>query len=91
VLEDRIDSRLQGDAELSADEPPQGLADRWKMNKREMEASVFDSVADQIEAGLLKISGASSADEAIDRLRGRANGCREGTDRMKRKPLRSVG
>jgi hypothetical protein len=89
VLEDRIDSRLQADPDLSADEPPQGLADRWKMNKREMEASTFDSIADQIEAGLLKIRGLKS-DEVIDRLRGRADGCREGTDRMKRKPLRSM-
>lgn len=89
MLEDRIDSRLQADPDLSADEPPQGLADRWKMNKREMEASTFDSIADQIEAGLLKIRGLTS-DEVIDRLRGRADGCREGTDRMKRKPLRSM-
>jgi hypothetical protein len=89
VLEDRIDSRLQADPDLNADEPPQGLADRWKMNKREMEASTFDSIADQIEAGLLKIRGLKEG-EVIDRLRGRANGCREGTDRMKRKPLRAM-
>jgi hypothetical protein len=89
VLEDRIDSRLQADADLSVDEPPQGLADRWKMNRREMEAAVFDNIADQIEAGLLKVRGVKKAD-VVDRLRGRADGTREGTDRMKRRPLRSL-
>lgn len=87
MLEDRIDSRLQADPDLNADEPPQGLADRWKMNKREMEAAVFDSIADQIEAGLLKIRGAKK-DDVADRLRTRADGCREGTDRMKRRHIR---
>lgn len=90
MLEDRIDSRLQADSDLSAEEPPQGLADRWKMNKREMEAAVFDSIADQIEKGLLKIRGAADADDVVDRLRGRANGTREGTDRMKRRRPRAI-
>jgi len=89
VLEDRIDSRLQADPDLNADEPPQGLADRWKMNRRQMEAAVFDSVADQIEAGLLKIRGAKK-DDVVERLRGRADGTREGTDRLKRRPMRSL-
>lgn len=81
MLEDRIDPRLQAD---EPGEPPSGLADRWKMNRREREAAVFDDVADQIEEGLLRVSGVDPAD-VVERLRTRAEKTRDGKDRMRRR------
>ena len=82
MIEDRLDSRLQSNADL---DEPKGLAQRWKSNRRDMEAAAFDNIADQIEAGLLRISGDPTAADVVDRLRGRAEGTRNGTDRMHRR------
>lgn len=80
-LEDRLDPRL-------SDPGSPGIADRWKQVRRERDAEVFDSVADQIEAGLLRIRG-TDPDAVKERLRTRADGVREGTDRLRRKTVRT--
>jgi len=86
-LEDRLDDRLDGapgDGSLS-------LSKRWKQNQREQEAAVFESIADQIEQGLLKIKGEAKPDDVAARLRKRAEGTRNGTDRMRRRSRKPDG
>jgi hypothetical protein len=73
TLEDRLDPRLQNASSSSG-----GLAARWKSTKRERAAASYDSVADMIEAGLVRIRGADP-DEVIGRLRGKADGTRDGS------------
>lgn len=81
MLDDRLDLRLSEVAD------PTSLANRWKQTKRTREAAAFDDVADQIEAGLLKIRG-TEADGVVGRLRTRAENTRRGTDRHRRKALK---
>lgn len=81
MLEDRLDPRL----EPGAKQP--GLAERWQRVKRERDAARFDEVADQIEKGLLRVSG-REPDAVVQHLRGRADGVRSGTDRLRRKAVR---
>lgn len=81
-LEDRLDERL---VEPSAEDGPLGLAERWKLNRRQRDAAIFDEIADQIETGLLKIKG-PPPNKVVARLRERAEGVRAGTDKLRRRP-----
>jgi hypothetical protein len=83
VLEDRVDERIVKEAE------PPALAARWKTTARNRDAAAFDAVADQIEAGLLKVRGVEP-ESVVTRLRTRAEGVREGTDRYRRRSVPSM-